>query len=337
MLVPHRTFSSPEYRYGFNGKEKDDDVKGSGMQYDYGFRIYDNRLGKFLSTDPLFKGYPFYTPYQFAGNKPIVAIDLDGLEEEYKYNVYAGMKAASRPGMEGMSYKETRDIYIETVNSHKFLSSAPDEVVAAGVGLGITVALDFYFTKGQASKFLLKQLGTQLAVNATVGGITYIFTGKFNPKEIVNSTFSGFDLADGGIDKLADIVIDKYKIGKIKIAIKAVAPSLFDVTYKNGIQFVGVNKDARTIVTDIIGNILTSGIETKLKDNNIEIPTIKLSASKEADVIGTVIIDGLDAVIKKESESVKLKDLKKEVKKRNPKRKVKKEFYEIKKDNIPKG
>ena len=41
-------------------------------------------MGKFLSTDPLFRGYPYYTPYQFAGNKPIWAIDLDGLEEYTK-------------------------------------------------------------------------------------------------------------------------------------------------------------------------------------------------------------------------------------------------------------
>ncbi len=32
--------------------------------------------------DPLFTGYPYYTPYQFAGNRPIWAIDLDGLEEQ---------------------------------------------------------------------------------------------------------------------------------------------------------------------------------------------------------------------------------------------------------------
>jgi hypothetical protein len=30
----------------------------------------------------LSKGYPWYTPYQFAGNMPIWAIDLDGLEEK---------------------------------------------------------------------------------------------------------------------------------------------------------------------------------------------------------------------------------------------------------------
>ena len=71
------------YRYGFNGKENDNDVKGLGNQQDYGMRIYDPRLGKFLSVDPISKGYPWYTPYQFAGNKPIWAIDLDGLEEIY--------------------------------------------------------------------------------------------------------------------------------------------------------------------------------------------------------------------------------------------------------------
>jgi len=43
--------------------------------------LMNEELGKFLSVDPLTKGYPWYTPYQFAGNKPIWAIDLDGLEE----------------------------------------------------------------------------------------------------------------------------------------------------------------------------------------------------------------------------------------------------------------
>jgi RHS repeat-associated protein len=69
------------YRYGFNGKEKDDSGEfGSTAHYDYGFRIYNPSIGRFLSVDPLFKGFPWLTPYQFASNRPIVAIDLDGLE-----------------------------------------------------------------------------------------------------------------------------------------------------------------------------------------------------------------------------------------------------------------
>jgi RHS repeat-associated protein len=81
MHMPGRSFSSGSYRYGFNGKESDDEVSGTGNQYDYGFRIYNPRIGKFLSVDPLTASYPWYTPYQFAGNMPIVAIDIEGLEE----------------------------------------------------------------------------------------------------------------------------------------------------------------------------------------------------------------------------------------------------------------
>ena len=68
------------YRYGFNGKENDADVKGDGDQIDYGMRVYDPRIGKFLSVDPISKNYPALTPYQFASNRPIDGIDKDGLE-----------------------------------------------------------------------------------------------------------------------------------------------------------------------------------------------------------------------------------------------------------------
>jgi RHS repeat-associated protein len=70
------------YRFAFNGKENDDEAYGDDNQQDYGMRIYDPRLGRFLSVDPIAAEYPWYTPYQFSGNKPIWAVDLDGLEEK---------------------------------------------------------------------------------------------------------------------------------------------------------------------------------------------------------------------------------------------------------------
>lgn len=80
-LMPGRKYTSGNlYRYGFNGKENDNDVKGEGNQQDYGFRIYDPRLVRFLSVDPITKKYPELTPYQFASNRPIDGVDLDGLE-----------------------------------------------------------------------------------------------------------------------------------------------------------------------------------------------------------------------------------------------------------------
>ncbi len=79
--MPERSFTAGNsYRYGFNGKENDNEVKGGSNQQDYGARIYDPTIGRFLSVDPLTSGYPALTPYQYASNNPIEGIDLDGLE-----------------------------------------------------------------------------------------------------------------------------------------------------------------------------------------------------------------------------------------------------------------
>jgi putative chitinase len=64
-------------RYRFCGKEKDEE---SGLYY-YGMRYYSAWTCRFMSVDPLAAKYPFYTPYQYAGNKPIIAVDIDGLED----------------------------------------------------------------------------------------------------------------------------------------------------------------------------------------------------------------------------------------------------------------
>lgn len=101
--MPGRNVNLGNYRYGFNGKENDNEVKGEGNQQDYGMRIYDPRIARFLSVDPLSPEYPWYTSYQFAGNTPIQAIDLDGLEE-YLYN-YKINAETGRALLSGVSYK----------------------------------------------------------------------------------------------------------------------------------------------------------------------------------------------------------------------------------------
>ena len=77
------TGTGESYKFKFNGKERIYEINGKYHQYDYGMRIYDDRLGRFLSVDPLTSKYPFYTPYSYAGNKPIWVSDLDGLEEDW--------------------------------------------------------------------------------------------------------------------------------------------------------------------------------------------------------------------------------------------------------------
>jgi RHS repeat-associated protein len=64
--MPGRTTEGGTYRYGFNGKETDQET---GIQ-DYGMRWYLPNIARFPSVDPLTESYPFYTPYQFASNNP---------------------------------------------------------------------------------------------------------------------------------------------------------------------------------------------------------------------------------------------------------------------------
>jgi len=66
------------YRFGFNGKEKDDEMNGDGNELDFGVRIYDSRVGRWLALDPLSDKYPRLSPYSAFANNPIIFIDPDG-------------------------------------------------------------------------------------------------------------------------------------------------------------------------------------------------------------------------------------------------------------------
>jgi RHS repeat-associated protein len=87
------------YSFGFNGQEKDNELKGVGNSLDFKFRIYDSRLGRFLSQDPLFRQYPWNSTYAFAENRVIDGIDLEGKEWDDGKSVKYGVDntAVKRP------------------------------------------------------------------------------------------------------------------------------------------------------------------------------------------------------------------------------------------------
>ncbi|NQY31128.1 MAG: hypothetical protein HRT69_16890, partial [Flavobacteriaceae bacterium] len=68
-----------DYRFAFNGMEKDDEVKsGRGNSYDFGARMYDSRIGRFFSLDPAARDYPGLSNYHFVRNNPVLRIDPTG-------------------------------------------------------------------------------------------------------------------------------------------------------------------------------------------------------------------------------------------------------------------
>ncbi len=84
MLLPGRHGNSSDYRYGFQGQEMDNEIKGEGNSVNYKYRMHDPRVGRFFAMDPLTKKYPDYSPYSFSGNKVIAYTELEG-EEEVPY------------------------------------------------------------------------------------------------------------------------------------------------------------------------------------------------------------------------------------------------------------
>ncbi len=77
-LMPDRTYKAETYHFGFNGMEKDDEVKGSGNSYTTLFRQYDPRVGRWLSIDPKGSAFPAFSPYNGLGNNPVIAADPNG-------------------------------------------------------------------------------------------------------------------------------------------------------------------------------------------------------------------------------------------------------------------
>ncbi|MDD3876012.1 MAG: OmpA family protein [Bacteroidales bacterium] len=162
MLAPARHWQSESYRFAFNGKERDNEgMGGGGSTFDYGFRIYNGQIGRFLSVDPLTKSYPWYTPYQFAGNKPIWAIDLDGLEE---FEV-------TRPSYFGINYVQ--------ITSFKGIKSFVD-----GIGLGGVDYIDQSGNRQRKQDFM-------------PGSVENVLYNQFIVPYFTKNTQTGFDMHYG--------------------------------------------------------------------------------------------------------------------------------------------
>jgi RHS repeat-associated protein len=82
-----RSWQAGEYRFGFNGMEGDDEITTEGGSLNFGARIYDSKIGRWLSKDPMEAKYPAHSPYNFVANSPLMYVDKDGRDI---YIVYKG-------------------------------------------------------------------------------------------------------------------------------------------------------------------------------------------------------------------------------------------------------
>ncbi|MBE6330635.1 MAG: hypothetical protein E7072_11100, partial [Bacteroidales bacterium] len=78
MTMPGRSYNAHTSRHGFTGHEKESDL-AEGI-YTTEYRLYDARVGRWLSVDPLFEKYVGISPYNYCMLNPVMMVDPDGRE-----------------------------------------------------------------------------------------------------------------------------------------------------------------------------------------------------------------------------------------------------------------
>ena len=76
QLVGAPNLLAKGYRYGYQGSEKDDELKGNGNSYTTEFRQLDPRVGRWFSIDPKMSARE--SPYVSMGNNPLLNNDFQG-------------------------------------------------------------------------------------------------------------------------------------------------------------------------------------------------------------------------------------------------------------------
>ncbi len=260
-------------------------MSGSGNSYDYGFRIYNPRLGRFLSVDPLTKDYPFYTPYQFSGNKPIWAKDLDGKEEFFATDFY---------DLAGQLYKTEITIITNLDLGGKF--NTMQKVHRSEVRLTPTGATVLYTgsTVGAAGS------GVSAFKNATEEGLAMGTMGTL-VNGVVSEVFSPNGTTEpggAGFNKTSarNGVVDGTTDGGNTIVLSyGVAPPLTEPALPTGINAVPKDPAARVIAGTTNA---AKGTETPMAIGNPTnvraVNNVQTTIQKAANVPGTqtVVIDG---------------------------------------------
>ncbi len=135
MLVPNKQGTSRDYRFGFQGQEMDNELKGDGNSLNYTFRMHDPRVGRFFATDPLSAKFPHNSPYAFSENRVIDGVELEGLEH-CRYDMdYMDPNVQQMAKWDGVTnYRDSKNYKIFNETRNTILQPAWEAVALEGAG-----------------------------------------------------------------------------------------------------------------------------------------------------------------------------------------------------------
>ena len=141
-----RTISGDGYRFGFQGQEMDDEIKGEGNSVNYKYRMHHPRLGRFFAVDPLAAKYTAWTPYAFCIDNPILNIDSDGREVIVTITQRENQKPLVEIKVSGAIINESKTEFINsqiTKRLKTFQSEVNDVYNESFKNFEVKVMLDF--------------------------------------------------------------------------------------------------------------------------------------------------------------------------------------------------
>jgi RHS repeat-associated protein len=185
QVMPNRHGNDNQYRYGFQGQERDDELKGAGNSVNFEFRMEDPRIGRFFAVDPLASKYPHNSPYAFSENCVINAIELEGLEKVEKYKPTTDTKPVVQVSN------------VNNLNENKCLKTADEE----------------YYNQ-KLPDDLVKTVGEGLsnggAIVSTIGWVCAIVPGLEPAAPVLIPIGEGMDLAGTAISISVELSNEQY-------------------------------------------------------------------------------------------------------------------------------
>lgn len=189
-----RDYVANDYRFGYNGMEKDNAVKGNGNSYTTEFRQYDPRLGRWLSLDPLMHEFPWMSPYVAFNNNPIFFIDPLGLEGEpgdgdpriyYNPNGSVGNVIVLVPNSVTGRGEFANNIYRSVTRNKLMKHSTFDIILASNIELANELMDEYLMRTGinQLRTLVYNDHGDPIGIRVYLRGFKNPETGENRPVE----------------------------------------------------------------------------------------------------------------------------------------------------------
>jgi len=270
--IKERSFSFiQKYRYGFNGKENNGDI--SNDNYDFGARIYDARLGRWLAVDPLTCIASYQTPFNYVDNCPTIYTDKNG-ETRYLvirvFNEETGISSEIRI-VKNDDLKKTVKWTKETT---KFLwwtvtSEVKDKVEWTDIDEVTTITIDKNGKKTENKseedgqiRYTNSPIMDDLGINDTQEDVNEELAGSNKGWGGINWTWS---MGQGGETRKGQGKIRTEDISKIMDCMTAISIGEFNIpkTLLNQSDFLTIANVFQKSITK--SETISSNIETEVK------------------------------------------------------------------------